>query len=319
MNLNKSLYGLKQSGANWYDNIKNYLIKDCGLKGIKGWPRVFKNDDVTICLFVDDMIMFTKEFKYANQIIDCLKKSYDTKIIMDGNSKINELVEYDILGLEIEYTRGRKMLCGMEKSLTEKIPSLNTPLNTAGRKINAPYQPGFKIEDKDIDMNETEYNTRVKKMQKLIGLASYVGYKFRFDLLYYINVLAQHTLYPTYQVLDLTHQLIQYMWDTRDQKLKWKKKSKKVNRLVAITDASFAGQELYKSQLGIFYSLNGKIIGARSTKIKLTCVSSTEAEIYGVSESVPLVNSLEQLISETDNKTCKKSILTDSSPTVSIV
>ena len=89
---------------------------------------------------------------------------YDTKVIKDGNSKIGELIEYDILGLEIEYTRGRKMLCGMEKSLTEKIPNLDTPLNTVGRKMNAPCQPGFTIENKDIEMDELEYNTRVKKM-----------------------------------------------------------------------------------------------------------------------------------------------------------
>ncbi|EDO16466.1 Tkp1 protein [Vanderwaltozyma polyspora DSM 70294] len=59
--LQKSLYGLKQSGANWYENIKNYITETCGMSSIRGWSCAFKKDDLMVCLFVDNIIMFGKD------------------------------------------------------------------------------------------------------------------------------------------------------------------------------------------------------------------------------------------------------------------
>lgn len=61
--LRKSLYGLKQASANWYRLIKNYLVENIGMTEALGWPCVFTkrqgNKILIICLFVDDMILFT--------------------------------------------------------------------------------------------------------------------------------------------------------------------------------------------------------------------------------------------------------------------
>ena len=69
----------------------------------------------------DDMILFSKDLNANKKIITTLKKQYDTKIINLGESD-NE-IQYDILGLEIKYQRGKYMKLGMENSLTEKIPN----------------------------------------------------------------------------------------------------------------------------------------------------------------------------------------------------
>ncbi|KAF4002600.1 Reverse transcriptase/ribonuclease H [Saccharomyces cerevisiae] len=317
--LKKSLYGLKQSGANWYETIKSYLIKQCGMEEVRGWSCVFKNSQVTICLFVDDMILFSKDLNANKKIITTLKKQYDTKIINLGESD-NE-IQYDILGLEIKYQRGKYMKLGMENSLTEKIPKLNVPLNPKGRKLSAPGQPGLYIDQDELEIDEDEYKEKVHEMQKLIGLASYVGYKFRFDLLYYINTLAQHILFPSRQVLDMTYELIQFMWDTRDKQLIWHKNkpTEPDNKLVAISDASYGNQPYYKSQIGNIYLLNGKVIGGKSTKASLTCTSTTEAEIHAISESVPLLNNLSHLVQELNKKPITKGLLTDSKSTISII
>ncbi|EHN00450.1 YER160C-like protein [Saccharomyces cerevisiae x Saccharomyces kudriavzevii VIN7] len=84
LRLKKALYGLKQSGANWYKTIKSYLIKQCGMDEVRGWSCVFKNSQVTICLFVDDMILFSKDLKANKKIIANLRRQYDTKIINLG-------------------------------------------------------------------------------------------------------------------------------------------------------------------------------------------------------------------------------------------
>ena len=41
MKLKKSLYGLKQSGANWYNKIKNFLLDYCNLYEVENWLCIF--------------------------------------------------------------------------------------------------------------------------------------------------------------------------------------------------------------------------------------------------------------------------------------
>lgn len=104
------------------------------------------------------------------------------------------------------------------------------------------------ISKEDLAIDKKEYDKDVLWMQKVIGLVSYVSQKYRYDILYYVNILAQHTLYPSKQVKQLTHQLVQFLWNTREKELIWHKhKNDEINVLSTITDASFAGQPDFKS------------------------------------------------------------------------
>lgn len=110
-----------------------------------------------------------------------------------------------------------------------------------------------------------DYIRDVRWLQKITGYSSYVTNKFRFDLLYYVNVVARHTLYPNEQTKKLAIQLIQYIWDTRDTRLVWYKTENPNKEITAITDAAHAVAEELKSQLGYFYIYNNKVIGGKST------------------------------------------------------
>ncbi|MBV4232985.1 reverse transcriptase domain-containing protein, partial [Bacteroides uniformis] len=61
LRLRKFLYGLNPSGANWHETIKSYLINCCDLQEVRGGSCVFKNSQVAMWLFVDDMILFSKD------------------------------------------------------------------------------------------------------------------------------------------------------------------------------------------------------------------------------------------------------------------
>lgn len=144
----------------------------------------------------------------STDTIELLKDRFRTKVINDGKDPMNN--KYDILGLEIEYTRSKSMKFGMQKSLEEKLPTLGINLSPL-RKV--PGTPGLIIEKDNSEFSNEEYVQKVKWMQQVIGLASYVGYKYRFDLLYYINSLARHALYPNTMVITLAKELIQYFVD----------------------------------------------------------------------------------------------------------
>lgn len=309
--LKKSLYGLKQSGANWYKKITNFIINSCHMNFVPGWPCVFYkkiNDSIVIlCLFVDDMVLLTNNRQLINDLISQLQSQFETKVVNDGAQKINQ---YDVLGLEIEYIKGLSMKMGMAKSLEEKLPNLRVDLNKS-RKV--PGTPNEIIREREFYPTEQEYKNKVKWLQKAIGLASYVGYKYRYDILYYVNTLARHTLYPSKQVMSLTKQLIQFIWSTRNKRLIWHKTSNSnINYLTAVTDAAFANQHDMKSQFGNMYYLNGNLIGARSSKSTITCTSSTESEIYSICEAIPRLRNLNVLIQAISDKEVRCSILTDS-------
>ena len=318
MRLRKSLYGLKQSGANWYNTIKEYLTKKCGLQEINGWSCVFKNKDLTVCLFVDDMVVTASNIGIANKFIDKLKEKFDTKIVNTGEIDSQGYAYYDILGLEIEYKFGSKMQIGMEKSLQTKLTTLDVNLNHSGKTLKAPAPPGTVIIKCVHDTTEDQYKKNVRWLQRIIGLASYVAYKYRFDILFYVNTLAQHTLFPSEQVKRLARLMIQYLWDTKDKKLVWYSKRTKQNDIHAITDAAFANLDGYGSQVGYFISLNDKIIGGSSSRAKLTCTSSTESEIYAVSRAIPMINSLRLLIPNISTTKLVPEIKCDSISTINI-
>lgn len=73
--LKKSLYGLKQSGANWYKKITNFIVNSCHMNFAPGWPGVFyqriNHSIVIVCLFVDDMILPTSNCQLANNMDLC--------------------------------------------------------------------------------------------------------------------------------------------------------------------------------------------------------------------------------------------------------
>lgn len=318
MRLNKSLYGLKQSGANWYNTIKEYLIKKCKLQEVKGWSCVFRNKDLTVCLFVDDMVVTSSNRELANKFIDTLKKKFETKVVNTGEIDNQGYAYYDILGLEIEYKFGSKMKIGMEKSLQSKLTTLDVNLNHSGKMLKAPAPPGTVITKCEPETTEDEYKKDVKWLQRIIGLASYVAYKYRFDLLFYVNTLAQHTLFPSKQVKRLATLMVQYLWDTKHKKLIWYAKDTNQNDLHAITDAAFANLDGYGSQVGYFIRLNNKIIGGSSSRAKLTCTSSTEAEIYAVSRAIPMLDSLKLLIPKISPTKLNAEIKSDSMSTINI-
>ena len=151
----------------------------------------------------------------------------------------------------------------------------------------------------------------MKWLQKAFGFASYVDYKYRYDTLYCVNTFTIHTVYLSKRVIGLTKQLIQYLWSTRRKKLIWNKDhsyEEKIN-LIALTDAAFANQKHLKSQFGNMFYVNGKLIGARSSRSS-ACTSSIESEIYSICKAVARLLNLKILVKELSNDIINCTILT---------
>lgn len=151
-------------------------------------------------------------------------------------------------------------------------------------------------------------STEISKwLQRTIRLVSYIGYKYKYGILYYVNTLARYALSPFKQVLSLTKQLLQFLWSIR-----YKTSETNKNNLTALADAAFANRRDLKSQFSNMYFLNGNLVGARSSKPIVTYSSSAESEIYSLSETISRLRNLTVLIQALLGNNYKCSMLTDS-------
>ena len=75
LKLEKNLYGTKQAAANWYEMLKNGLIKE-GFKSSKIDPCLFLRDDAIIVTYVDDCLIFGKDTKIIEELIRNLKQDW---------------------------------------------------------------------------------------------------------------------------------------------------------------------------------------------------------------------------------------------------
>ena len=58
LKLQKNLYGLKQAGHNWFENISGAL-GNLSIKPSKVDPCVFIGEDVIVLVYVDDCLIFS--------------------------------------------------------------------------------------------------------------------------------------------------------------------------------------------------------------------------------------------------------------------
>ena len=85
LRLNKSLYGLKQAGYNWFAKISNGL-RDCGFVQSNIDPCVFFGTKCIVLTYVDDCIIIGDTFDHINKQIQSLHDRDENFVLQDEGS-----------------------------------------------------------------------------------------------------------------------------------------------------------------------------------------------------------------------------------------
>ena len=227
--LNKSLYGLKQSGRLWYEKLKEKIevlgFKICTLENCLFYHEEF---DIIIAIYVDDIILVGKDLTKIDHIKNKLSKTFSMKDM--GQAKF-------ILGIQIKYDRenGKSQIC-----LGSYIDKVISNINLQNFK---PYSlPIDKTTKLSIEQCPKNDNDKII-MQKVpyaqsIGALNWLALTTRPDISYAVSCCAQFTANPGQEHWRQVKRIFGYLKKTKDLKLSYDANNKEIE---GYTDADFGG------------------------------------------------------------------------------
>ena len=274
--LQRSLYGLKQSGRMWYNRLSEYLINE-GYINDAICPCVFikktKSGFIILAVYVDDinLIGTPEELQKA---IEYLKKEFEMKDL--GKTKL-------CLGLQIEHFA--KGIFIHQSAYTEKVLNrfymdnahpLSTPMIVHSLEVSKdPFRP--QEENEELLGPEVPYLSA-------IGALMYLANATRPDIAFSVNLLARYSSSPTRRHWNGIKHILRYLKGTSDMGLFYTNKGS--TDLVGYADAGYLSDpHKARSQTGYLFTCGGTAISWRSTKQSIVATSSNHAEIIAIHEA----------------------------------
>ena len=200
--LKKSIYGLKQSGREWYLTLDSWL-KSIGMKKSKYDPCLYTHkkgkDFMHVAIYVDDIIYVSN----SKDLIKEFRKNIDKKFEAKHDKELTE-----ILGVKIQKNKQEGTVkmsqaryiddilkrFGMENCKTAPTPattSLNQIEDTTSEKIEVPYR-------------------------ELVGALLYLAIQTRPDIAWAVAAVARHSEEPKQIHWSAAKRILRYLKGTRE-------------------------------------------------------------------------------------------------------
>ncbi len=285
--LNRGLYGLKQAGRLWHLELSKTLAK-IGYKRHDAFPSTFikkgRNGQVicVIGLFVDDMIVSTKEKSEMQKLSNFLSEHYKLKEIQADEDGMQRF-----LGMNLKVERceeGKTLSININQS--EYIQSIIDEYNVEYRpKIKTPLPPGFyfdsSLPENQLASSDAALKVAKHEYRKKIGLLLYISVMTRPDITYAVNYLAQFCEYPHPALFTIIGRLFEYLRNTQYFSIRYE--DHKSELMEIFTDSDYAQEPTTRRSMnGYLIRLNGNIVHWKSKYTALMCTSSTEAELQAI-------------------------------------
>jgi Reverse transcriptase (RNA-dependent DNA polymerase) len=294
LKLVKAVYGTKQGGRVWYENIRSKL-ESMGYERTDADHAVFIRirDSIPsiIALYVDDITIASKSLELINQDKEALKQTY----------QITDLGEITwILGMHV--TRDRN--AGWIALSQEKY--INEVLERFGKSDIRPISTPTLANEHLIKLTSPEAD--VKAYQRAIGVLMCPMLGTRPDLAYTVAALGRHAASPGDDHLRALERAFRYLRATSDRKLVFQRGVPGGTNLHGYVDADWASDvNDRKSTSGYVFMLAGGAISWSSKKQPSVALSSTEAEYiagaHAAKEAVWLQRLLREIWQQSESHT----------------
>ena len=274
--LQRSLYGLKQSGRMWYNRLSEYLLKE-GYVNNPICPCVFIKKSETgfsiIAVYVDDLnLVGTPE--ELTKTAEYLKKEFEMKDLGKTKFCIGLQIEHFPNGVLVHQSTYIKKI--LKRFNMDKAHPLSSPMVVRSLDVkNDPFRHCEKGEE--LLGPEVPYLSA-------IGALMYLANCTRPDIAFSVNLLARYNSAPTRRHWKGIQHILRYLSGTTDMGLFYSKKSKE--KLLGYADAGYLSDpHKARSQTGYVFNYNGTAISWRSVKQTMVATSSNHSEIIAIHET----------------------------------
>ena len=274
--LQRSLYGLKQSGRMWYNRLSEYLLKE-GYVNNPICPCVFikksKTGFAIIAVYVDDLNLVGTPEELTNTA-EYLKKEFEMKDLGKTKFCIGLQIEHFPNGVLVHQSTYIKKI--LKRFNMDKAHPLSSPMVVRSLDVkNDPFCPCEKGEE--LLGPEVPYLSA-------IGALMYLANCTRPDIAFSVNLLARYSSAPTRRHWKGIQHILRYLSGTTDMGLFYSNKSKE--KLLGYADAGYLSDP-YKarSQTGYVFNYNGTAISWRFVKQTMVATSLNHSEILAIHEA----------------------------------
>ena len=279
--LMRALYGTLQAALLFWINLSTFLTEELGFELNPYDPcvanKMINGKECTIVWHVDDLKMSHMEQEVLDEIIGKLTSKY-------GNEKgltVQRGKKHEYLGMTIEYTDDRKIkftmvdyIDGLLSEMTDDMKGV--AVTPAASHLN-------EVNDKAEKLSDTRRDTFHHLTAKIL----YLSKRARPDLQTAVSFLTTQIMQPDIDDWKKLSRCLKYLRGTRrlpmilggndEVDLKW------------WIDASFAIHPDMRSHTGMTMSLGHGCPYSSTNKQKINTKSSTEAELVGVADGLPMV------------------------------
>lgn len=278
--LKRSLYGLPQSGRNWYYKLKEELLKN-GLKVLASESCIFTNVKET-CFFVfssyvDDFTTIDNDKGICEKILNSLRNEFEIKETTKSKVFLGMQIECDNTGIYLS-----------QKDYIEKL--LKKYGMSECKPVSTPIAMG---EDKMYVDDSYKYD--ISAYQELIGELLYLANRTRPDIAFITSYLSQYNHCPQEKHYKLGKRVLRYLNGSKHKRLHY---DRKFGMLKAYSDASWGNADNGKSFSGGAIFIGSSLVSWKCKKQRTVGNSTCEVELFAVSEIVKDVMWLQNMLIE---------------------
>jgi hypothetical protein len=297
----KSLYGLRQSGLNWYETVREYFINTMRLRPSQWESGVYLfGGDASpggayggplgvVLVWVDDMLVIGSR-QQVPVIIKRIAERFQIKDLGDADS---------FLGIRIERDRANRALYLSSEAYIKQVLERFGMWNARG--ISTPMdkvRPRKRDPALDPSHNQHQY-------QEAVGSLKYAAVSVRPDIAYAAGIVGRFAADPSEEHWTAVKRIMRYLKGTYATQLRLgicagrrgvagpqgvggPQGVEGRGRLEVHADADFAGDpnDLKSTSGMVIVDRNGAVIGWRSAKQPVTARSTADSEYTAVAMAV---------------------------------
>lgn len=270
--LKRALYGLHQSGREWFYEIHS-VLEDLNFHTLDWVNCVYTfQNNILLLLYVDDIVIFGRTESYITNVIKLLSEKFDLKVL--GKTR-------KLLGVEFEedhdklYIHQTDYIAKVYKTYEKyDIPMASLPIaqGVVLSKLQCPTNS-----EEVAEMAELPY-------RNIIGCLAYIADRTRPDISYTVNILSQFQSNPGMPHWKALLKLLGYVNCTRNKKLELSRIDEL--NINCYSDASFASnRDDRTSMTGIILFMANSPIFWKSNKQKCVSLSTLESEYVALTQA----------------------------------